>query len=561
MPPACDTDIDDIEDLVNGMYLDNADSGSYFLPDSRHDRELPAMVPQKAKLIASSRIREKTRQQKFALSEEVVGDVPGTQKIYVKTYGCSHNMSDSEYMMGQLAAYGYSFTEDAEEADVCLINSCTVKNPSQDSFIGMVERAKLKDKPVVVAGCVPQGDRNLKGLEDVSIIGVQQIDRVVEVVEETLKGNKVRLLSKNRLPRLDLPKIRKNPLVEIIPISTGCLGSCTYCKTRHARGKLGSYEVQTIVDRAKQAAQDGVKEVWLTSEDTGAYGRDIETDLPALLRAILEVLPPDVMLRVGMTNPPFILEHLEAIADILNHPQVFAFLHIPVQSGSNDVLLKMNREYTREEFCQVADFLKAHVPDVCVATDIICGFPTETNEDFEETLSLVRQYKFSVMNISQFYPRPGTPAAKMKRVDTKEVKRRSTELTKLFESYSCYDDMKGRVEKVWITEHEDAEHTVGHTKSYVKVLIPRDDNLLGKSTFVKIVDTAKWHVVGEIVKPDSTCNSAPSKCQCSSKKGEQGSEPLASELQNPSLMANWKLVVSGAAVALASMLIYSSGPQ
>lgn len=143
-----------------------------------------------------------------------------------------------------------------------------------------------------------------------SVLGVTQIDRVVEVVEESLKGHQVKLLAKKDLPILDLPKIRKNSLIEIIPLSTGCLGSCTYCKTRHARGKLGSYDPQAIVDRAKSAIDEGVMEIWLTSEDTGAYGRDIDTDLPTLLKSIIKIMPNHTMLRLGMTNPPFILEHL-----------------------------------------------------------------------------------------------------------------------------------------------------------------------------------------------------------------------------------------------------------
>lgn len=156
---------------------------------------------------------------------------------------------------------------------------------------------------------------------------------------------------------LDLPKIRKNKLVEIIPLSTGCLGSCTYCKTRHARGKLGSYDPTAIVDRARQAIEEGVMEIWLTSEDTGAYGRDIGTDLPTLLKSIIKIMPSHTMLRLGMTNPPFILEHLQAMSDIMNHPRVYQFLHVPVQSGSNPVLDKMNREYTVEEFNEVCDHL------------------------------------------------------------------------------------------------------------------------------------------------------------------------------------------------------------
>ena len=247
-------------------------------------------------------------------------------------------------MQGILESYGYAFVDKKEDADLWLLNSCTVKDPSQAAFINMVTEARKTNKTVVVSGCVPQGESTLKGLEDVSMIGVLQVDRVVEVVEETLKGNTVRLLERGRLPRLDLPKIRKNRLVEIVPLSTGCLGNCTYWKTKHTRGELGSYEISAIVDRVKSVAKEGVKEVWLSSEDTGAYGRDIGTDLPALLKAITANLPEGVMLRVGMTNPPFILDYLDAIADCLNHPSVFAFLHVPVQCGSNSVLERMNRE-------------------------------------------------------------------------------------------------------------------------------------------------------------------------------------------------------------------------
>jgi threonylcarbamoyladenosine tRNA methylthiotransferase CDKAL1 len=287
------------------------------------------------------------------------GDIPGTQKVWIKTYGCSHNVSDSEYMEGILSSYGFQISESQQDADLWLVNSCTVKDPSQAAFMHLVNKGKENSIPVVVAGCVSQADRSITGLEDVSVIGISQIDRVVEVVEQTLAGNTVKLLGKKALPSLDLPKIRKNPLVEIIPLSTGCLGSCTYCKTKHARGKLGSYQLESIVERVKTVATEGVAEIWLSSEDTGAYGLDIGTNIAELLRAVVDALPVDgVMLRVGMTNPPYMLKHLDAIADILNHPKVFSFLHVPVQAASNSVLTAMNREYTVEEFRQVVDHLQ-----------------------------------------------------------------------------------------------------------------------------------------------------------------------------------------------------------
>ncbi|EDO27803.1 predicted protein, partial [Nematostella vectensis] len=200
-----------------------------------------------------------------------------------------------------------------------------------------------------------------------------------------------------------------------------CLNQCTYCKTKHARGDLGSYPPEEIVNRAKQAFNEGVVEMWLTSEDTGAYGKDIGVTLPELLWQLVKVIPEGGRMRIGMTNPPYILEHLEEMAKILNHPRVYSFLHVPVQSASTNVLADMKREYIAEDFEHVVNYLRQRVPDLTIATDLICGFPTETEDDFQKTLDLVKKYKFPSLFINQFYPRPGTPAARMKRLPTEEV--------------------------------------------------------------------------------------------------------------------------------------------
>ncbi|XP_065882053.1 uncharacterized protein [Euphorbia lathyris] len=428
--------------------------------------------------------------------------VPGTQTIYIKTFGCSHNQSDSEYMAGQLSSFGYALTDIPEDGDLWLINTCTVKSPSQSAMDTLIAKGKSAKKPLVVAGCVPQGSRNLKELEGVSIVGVQQIDRVVEVVEETLKGHEVRLLIRKKLPALDLPKVRKNKFVEILPINVGCLGACTYCKTKHARGHLGSYNIDSLVGRVRTVVADGVKEIWLSSEDTGAYGRDIGANLPTLLNAIVSELPANAstMLRIGMTNPPFILQHLKEIAEVLCHPCVYTFLHVPVQSGSDSVLKAMNREYTVSDFRKVVDTLTELVPGMQIATDIICGFPGETDDDFAQTVSLVNEYKFPQVHISQFYPRPGTPAARMKKVPSNMVKKRSRELTSVFEAFTPNNGMEGRVEKIWITEiATDGIHLVGHTKGYVQVLVIGPESMLGTAAIVKITSVGRWSVFGEVI--------------------------------------------------------------
>lgn len=429
----------------------------------------------------------------------------GTFKIYVKTWGCSHNNSDSEYMAGLLSTNGYDIVSDSSTADLWLLNSCTVKNPAEDHFKNFVKSGLSTGKYVVVAGCVAQSAPKSEYLAGISIVGVQQIDRVVEVVEETLKGNVVRLLgTKKGSDRkklggasLSLPKIRRNPLIEIIAISTGCLNQCTYCKTKHARGELGSYPVEEIVSRAAEAFGEGVKELWLTSEDTGAYGRDIGTDLPTLLKSILKVVPDDCRVRLGMTNPPYILEHLEAMAEIFLDERMYSFLHIPVQSGSDSVLSDMKREYCRSDFEHIVDFMKVRIPRMTIATDIICGFPTETEENFKETLSLVSKYKFPSLFINQFYPRPGTPAAKMKRIATQIVKQRSRQVTQIFESYFPYEGREGDVYDVLVTEEStDKRFWVGHNKYYEQILVPKESQLLGQLIRIEVVSTGKHFMIG-----------------------------------------------------------------
>jgi threonylcarbamoyladenosine tRNA methylthiotransferase CDKAL1 len=239
--------LDDIEDLVGAGARDLINTPATSIRSITPPRRSRAHPEVYAKQSTAPRQKNGT-QLLNGTSPANAEAIPGTQTIYMKTQGCSHNVSDSEYMAGLLASYGYTLTEEwSDDVDLYLFNSCTVKGPSQDSFLNMVSKARESGKPVVVAGCVPQGQPDRSELSDLSVIGVQQIHRVVEVlhtklftllviyliapeylqvVEEALKGSTVRLLGQRVRPKLDLPKIRRNPLVEIVPISTGCLNNC-----------------------------------------------------------------------------------------------------------------------------------------------------------------------------------------------------------------------------------------------------------------------------------------------------------------------------------------------
>merc|ERR1712038_925223 len=509
-------DLEDIEDLI-----DRKESSNETYPNERTKNRPNVVIPKVRKREKQNtsnvldKIKEKSETEQDAF-------LPGTATVYVKTWGCAHNSSDGEYMAGQLAEQGYALTEKKQSADVWILNSCTVKNPAEDHFRNEVQKGLDEGKKVVVAGCVPQGKPDAEYIRGLSVIGVQQIDRVVEVVEETLKGNQVRLFGQKKVRNLEdedgsgqkltrkgggaplsLPKVRRNPLIEIISINTGCLNQCTYCKTKHARGELGSYPIGDIVARAQQSFEEGVVEIWLTSEDTGAYGRDIGVTLPDLLWKLVEVIPEGCRLRLGMTNPPYILDHLEAIAKIMNSDRVYKFLHVPIQSGSDVVLGDMKREYTADDFSRVVNVLRQKVPGITIATDIICGFPTETEEDFNDTMIICKKYKFPVLYINQFYPRPGTPAAKMKRVPTQDVKQRTKKLTEYFHSYEPYKKRIGEKYTVLVTDiAHDRKHYVGHNEFYEQILVPKMEELMGKLVDVEIIEATKFSMMGQILEEE-----------------------------------------------------------
>ncbi|RNF26401.1 putative tRNA modification enzyme [Trypanosoma conorhini] len=438
--------------------------------------------------------------------------IPGNATVFVHTFGCGHNVSDGEYMAGLLAQSGYRVTDVFNGADVYLLNSCTVKNPSEEHFISMMNRVRAVGKPLVVAGCVPQADPKNTQWDDVSVIGVRSIDRVAQVVHEALQGHCVRLIGAteqanrkqepNELPPLDLPKIRRNRFIEIIPINVGCLNHCTYCKTKQARGDLRSWPIDSILSRVRSVLREGVKEIRLTSEDVGAYGIDINTDFVSLLRAtVKELQGTDVMLRVGMSNPPYLLRQLDDFAALLKHPNVYEFMHIPIQSGSNRILEAMQREYNVEEFYECVRRIRSVVPNVTLATDIICAFPGEGEEEWRETMEVCAQVRFPVLNITRFYPRRNTPAAAMKQIPTEVAKRRTTELTEFFNSYRTFDHMIGEVHSVALLETaHDKHHLVGHTKGYVQVLVDPQEARVGENVTVVITSTTKYSVRGRVLR-------------------------------------------------------------
>ncbi|MBI5392826.1 tRNA (N(6)-L-threonylcarbamoyladenosine(37)-C(2))-methylthiotransferase [Candidatus Woesearchaeota archaeon] len=418
-------------------------------------------------------------------------------KIFFFTQGCSNNVADTETMQGILQQDGYEIVKTAEQADLFVINSCTVKNATEKDFFRYLKT--LPKKPLVIAGCIAQTDpEKLAGL---SLLGTTQINNITDVVEQTLDGNKVVLIKKENNQRLNLPKIRKNPVVEIIPINRGCLGNCTFCKTKAARFNLQSFEKEAILQQVKTAISQSIKEIWLTSQDTAVYGLDIGLALPALLREIL-ALDGAFMVRLGMGNPDHFKLYIDELTQIFLHPKMFKFLHIPMQAGDNDVLKAMKRDYTREEFSEIVQRLREKIPEITIATDIICGFPEETDEQFNETLKIIEQLKFDVINISRYSARPKTFAATLPQLAGGVIAERSRKITELFES------QLPEINKKWIGWQgiviiddygkEGTQTMLARTHTYKQVVV-KGDFALGEMLHVKIVRVDEYSLYGEIL--------------------------------------------------------------
>jgi len=222
----------------------------------------------------------------------------------------------------------------------------------------------------------------------------------------------------------------RGKITGIVPISEGCLGSCTYCCVKNARGKLNCYDPENIVRNVEHQLQQNIKQIYLTSQDCSTYNYN-NTHLQDLVKKIVN-LKYDFFLRVGMLNPRFLIDKFNQLLQIFKYEKVYQFLHVPIQSGSDNVLANMNRTYKISDIEGKLKKLKQTYPFLTLSTDIICGFPGETKDDFQQTIDLIKWLKPEILNISKFTPRPGTKAKSMKQVDSREIKERSIKLSKLF---------------------------------------------------------------------------------------------------------------------------------
>lgn len=411
-----------------------------------------------------------------------------TMKYFVESYGCTMNYGEGEQHSRKMESLGHTRVDSAEDADIVILNTCTVVDTTEKRMVKRMNDLRASGKDVIVTGCMAkvQGSRIMLRLPSSLVIPPEDYDLFTGMVESRFGCGSDSVA-------------KPNDRTAIIPIAQGCLGNCTYCITKLARGRLISRPKDEIVSEFKDLIESGVKEILITAQDTACYGLDIETNLGELIKSLLE-FDGDYRIRIGMMNPNYLDRILDDMIEILKDRRVYRFLHIPVQSGSNSVLKDMNRRYTVNKFMGIINRIRDEVPDVSIATDIICGFPGETDYDHQRSMILMRRLKADTVNITRFSARPGTPAAEMKEVQGNVIKDRSQGLTEVknMVEYDVNSTLIGKTFKVLVTEKGRPGTMITRTDNYRPVAV-EGDHEIGTFMDVEITGCASTYLVGKPV--------------------------------------------------------------
>jgi threonylcarbamoyladenosine tRNA methylthiotransferase CDKAL1 len=414
--------------------------------------------------------------------------------IYVETYGCTANKSDERLLMGLLKHDHHEIVDNIKDADVLVLLTCTVIGTTEQRMLSRLKVFQRTHKKIVVTGCMPSVQPELitSIVPNAFLIPPQQI----QYINDIIYGNKPSI---TEIKKTMLPKYF-DTVIAPIAIAEGCLLSCSYCITHFARGKLRSFPVQEIAADVCSAIKQGCKEIQLTAQDTASYGLDIGSNLGTLLTQLC-ALDGAFRVRVGMMNPAIVQKNLDSILTAYKHHKIYKFLHLPVQSGDDDILEKMNRGYTAKDFTRLVERFRKTIPTLTLSTDVIIGFPTETEEQFNQTIELLKQIKPDIINITRFSARPLTTAKKMKgRVPTNVAKERSKRTTEIGSKLS-FEQNKEHMRKTYlvlVTEKGKQKTFTGRAENYKQVVLT-EPVAIGEFVSVKIIDAAPTYLVGKLI--------------------------------------------------------------
>jgi len=414
-------------------------------------------------------------------------------RVYTEIHGCATTQAEGSTAKALCQRAGHEVVGSVGDADAAVLVTCTVVGKTERRMRERLDALRRQVDTLVVTGCMASAQP--EDVHDLAphalILPPHNLDQLVPLlVEERFTPAPV--------DKAGLPRRVEGGLATIV-INDGCLGNCSFCITKRARPGLRSYPADSIVEATREAAREGAVEVRLTSMDTGAWGQDRGENLADLVREVAQV-DADVRARVGMLNPFLGIPFLDDLLEAMDHERVYSFLHLPVQSGSDDVLDHMGREHSVEDFERTVERARAVLGEVTVATDVIAGYPTETDEDHRATVDLLERTRPGHVNVTRFSPRPGTPAAELDELDGGLVKDRSRELSQVRDRLQR--EHRGRHEgdlvECRVVEHVVEGTSQARTAAYDPVVV--DEELpVGTRLRVRVTGSTTAHAEAEIV--------------------------------------------------------------
>ncbi len=432
------------------------------------------------------------------------------KKYFLRTYGCQMNVHDSEALRAYLETLGFTSTETLEDANVVVLNTCAIRENARDKVIGFLGKCKYLKKnrddfKIVLAGCMSEQPDVIEDIKknhqyiDI-IIGTHNLPDLPKLLLESFNKQVIEVYSNSDEVIEGFNYERDSKYTAWVNIMYGCDKFCTYCIVPYTRGRERSRKLESIIDEVKDLKNKGYKEVTLLGQNVNAYGKDINETFSHLLECVA---------KTGIDRIRFVTSHPwnftdEMIKVIAKYKNIMPYIHLPIQSGSNEILKRMNRRYTREEYLELFHKMKKNIPGVSITTDIIVGFPSETRKDFEDTLDIVRTCEYDGAYTFIFSPREGTPAAKMKD-DTplKEKESRLHELNELVNYYSNKSNQKllnKTVEVLILGDSEkDSNKVYGYTDTMKLVNVNGPKDIIGKIVRVKITDAKSFSLDGDYI--------------------------------------------------------------
>ncbi|GBF09136.1 MiaB homolog [Aeropyrum pernix] len=436
-------------------------------------------------------------------AEKVEAEIPGqagrragkpSRTYYLEVYGCSLSEFDALIMASRLEEAGYRRVARPEDADVILVNTCAVRLDTEQRIAERLEKLRLQlpDRKYVVAGCLVKARPGLVArlVPEASLLAPQAVERVLDAVDALESGRRLVVLDGRRDTR-SMPQLPITDAVVTVMIQEGCLGDCSFCITKVARRQVRSYSPRVIVERVREAVERGAREIRLTGTDVAVYGVDLpgKPNLADLVAAILEKVEGDYRIRVGMMTPDQVEPYLDSLLDVYKDERVYKYFHLPVQSGDDEVLKIMKRNYTVSEYKAIHRRIKSRFPDAMIATDIIVGHPGETWEAFWNTVRLVEELRFEKVHLAQYSLRPHTEAASMEQVPDSVKKERSRILGKIVAEIGLEINRRyvGRRVRALVTERSWREGSMtGRLDNYTPIILPYEERAMGRWVYAEV---------------------------------------------------------------------------